>query len=131
MQFHLAPVGARRHGDAAVQRGVQRAHGIGRAWDLSQIAVQRLVAALAELVEPIRRDRGAGARLDQRQFVLDRLSGKNIHRLRMRDAPTQFVEHLGQHSAGDGFGVDQDAVAIEKHGVKGKISHCGQHRKGP
>ncbi|MNT25061.1 hypothetical protein D3C72_1605660 [compost metagenome] len=110
---------------------MQGAHGVRRAGDFKQVAVQRIVAALAELVEPVLRDRGAGARLDQGQLVLDRLSGENLHGLRVRDGPAQFVEHVGQHAAGDGFGIDQDAVAVEQHGVKGKISHCGKHREYP
>jgi hypothetical protein len=124
LQLHLAAVRARGHGDAAVQGHVQGPHRVRRAGDLDQVAVQRGIAALAELIEPIRRDRGARARFDQRQFVPDGLAREDLHGFRMRDAPAQLIEHVGQHAAGDGFGIDQDAVAVEQHGIEGKISHC-------
>jgi hypothetical protein len=37
--------------------------------------------------------------------------------------PAQFAEHLGQHAVGDGFGVDEHAVAVEEYGVEGEIGH--------
>ena len=69
------------------------------------------------------RDREAGARFDQRGFVLDGLADENAHRLFDAQVPAQLAEHLGEHAVGDGFGVDEHAVAVEEYGVEGKIGH--------
>ncbi len=75
--------------------------------------------AAAEAVQPLGRDREAGPGLDQRGFVLDRLAGEDPHRFLGADRLAELAEHLGEHAVGDGFGVDQDAVAVEQDGVEG------------
>ena len=47
------------------------------------------------------------------------------HAFAGRELPAQLFQHLAQHAVGDGFAVDQHAVAVEQHGVK--IFGC--HRK--
>ncbi len=123
LQFHFDAVGARRDSDASVECRVKRAHCGRRAINRHQLPIERLIAARAELHQPIRRNREAGARFDECGFIPDGLADKNLHRLFEAQMPAQLAEHLGQHAVGDGFGVDEHAVAVEEYGVEREIGH--------
>ena len=53
-----------------------------------------------------------------RALVAHRFADEHLHALGLGDRPTTFVEHLAQHTIGDGLAVDQHAIAIEKHRFK-------------
>jgi hypothetical protein len=91
----------------------------------NEVALQRLIAAGPEALEPVVGDPDAGLRLDERSLVLHRLAGEGVHRFLGRDVPAELAEHFGEHAVGDGLGVDEHAVAVEENGGKRKGGHCG------
>lgn len=102
------------------------ADGRGGVRNGQEVALERFVAAGPEGLEPVFGDPDAGLRFDERGFVLHGLAGEGVHRLFGGEVPAEFAEHLGEHAVGDGFGIDEDAVAVEKDGVEGKWGHCAE-----
>ncbi|MNT49493.1 hypothetical protein D3C72_1863500 [compost metagenome] len=133
LQLDLVAVGPRSAGDAALEPRMDLADGGGRMGNGDEVAVQRLVAAGAEAAQPVVGDLEAGLGLDERRFVLHGLAGEDVHRFLGRELPAELAEHVGKHAVGDGFGIDEHAVAIEENGGKGERGHCeaGVQRSGP
>lgn len=64
-----------------------------------------------------------GVGFDQSGLAAHGAAQKKAHALMQAQRPTGFVEHGAQHAVGDGFAIDQHAVAIEQQGVKFQGRH--------
>jgi hypothetical protein len=90
------------------------ADGRGSIGNGPQVALEGLVAAPPECLQPLFGDPDAGLGFDERGFVLHRLAGEGVHRLFGGEMPAEFAEHFGEDAVGDGFGIHEDAVAVEE-----------------
>ncbi|MDT4838276.1 hypothetical protein FQZ97_720300 [compost metagenome] len=114
LHHHLGLVSAGGACDAAGGVRVRGHDGAQRARHGLQFGAQALVAPRVEGAHPVVGERLAGFGLDARAFVAHGLADEDLHALGLAQGPAGFVEHLAQHAVGDGFAVDQHAVAIEQ-----------------
>lgn len=115
---HLGLVRAAGHGDLAAQQSVALAHGGHRAGDGVQMGVQPLVTQGIEGRHPGIGERLAGFALDAGGFAAHGLADEDTLALFGADRPACGVEHVAQCAQGDGFAIDEHAVAVEQDGFK-------------
>jgi len=123
LHHHLGLVGPRRAGNPTRRVAVGRPHRPQRAVHGTQLGAQALVATGVESPHPVFRERSTGLGLDPRALIAHGLANEDALAFGLIQRPTRLVEHLSQHPVGDGFAVDQHAVAIEQHRIE-TITDC-------
>ena len=113
LQLHLETVGAGCAGDPAGVLGMYLRNGGQGLVNRLQTADQALVAPLAKDVHPGLGQGLAGVRLDELALVMHRLTNKMRHALGQCQPPAGLFEHVAQDPVGDGFAVNQHAIAIK------------------
>jgi hypothetical protein len=118
LQLHLAEVGPAGAGDHAAHQGVDlvdRGHG---ARDRLQGGGQGLVAAAAELEQPVIGDHEAGVGGDDGGLVAQRPADEQPETVGLADLPAELVEHRPENAVRDALRIHQDPVAVEQDSVE-------------